>query len=247
MRKGTKLLVTASVFAVAMNANACMYGPPPEGYEYIPATPPTVVEEQQVQTQIPVEPAQWSMVTLGRYAVIRVLSVPVVEELSDEQTGDVVCGIEVLSAYNVEESLGGISELLIPAKDSAFFSEGDVFFVELGRMEHRNGENTYRIAEGDSGVIFAPYEGNRLVFTQRFMGNVSYEHLECYNGEISGYLWCLENGQEFYMEFDFRPFEEGMTTEETALFFEDLKRAKDAYDVVLEELRNEMMQGGKEQ
>lgn len=244
MRKGTKILVTASVFAVAMNANACMYGPPPEGYEGIRLTATPVVE-QQVQTQIPVEPAQWSLVTLGRYAVIRVLSVTNVENMPDGQSGDVVCGIEVLSAYNVEESLNTISELLIPAKESSLFSEGDVLFVELGRMVHRDGEDTYRIAEGESGAVFTPYEGNRLVVTQRFMGNVSYELLECYNGEIRGYQWAMEKGEEYYMPFDFRPFEEGMTTEETALFFEDLKKAKADYDVVLEELRNEMMGGAE--
>lgn len=247
MRKGTKMLVTASVFAVAMNANACMYGPP-EGYTYIPPTKTPVVELHQPTSEAvetPVEPATWYMVTMGRYAVIRMLSVPGVDNLSDKQNEDVVCGIEVLSAYNVEENLNTISEILIPAKDSSFVSEGDVLFVELGRMEHIDGENIYRIADGDSGAVFAPYEGERLVFTKRFMGNVSYELLECYNREIRGYQWAMEKGEEYYMPFEFRPFEEGMTTEETALFFEDLKKAKADYEVVLEGLRKEMT-GGSE-
>lgn len=247
MKKGTKMLMTASVFAVAMNANACMYGPP-EGYTYILPTKTPVVELHQPTSEAvetPVEPATWYMVTMGRYAVIRMLSVPGVDNLSDKQNEDVVCGIEVLSAYNVEENLNMISELLIPAKDSSLFSEGDVLFVELGRMVHRDGENTYRIADGDSGAVFAPYEGEGLVFTQRFMGNVSYELLECYNGEIRGYQWAMEKGEEYYMPFEFRSFEEGMTTEETALFFEDLKKAKADYEVVLEGLRKEMM-GGSE-
>ncbi len=214
------------------------------GYTYIPPTKTPVVELHQ-PTPETVEPATWYMATMGRYAVIRMLSVPGVEILSDKQDKDVVCGIEVLSAYNVEENLNTISELLIPAKDTSLFSEGDVLFVELNRLEHTDGETIYRIAERESGAVFTSYEEERLVFTQRFMGNVSYELLECYNGEIRGYQWAMKKGEGFYMPFEFRLFEEGMTTEETALFFEDLKKAKTDYEVVLERLRKEMT-GGSE-
>ena len=247
MRKGTKMLVTASVFAVAMNANACMYGPP-EGYTYIPPTKTPVVELHQPTSEAvetPVEPATWYMVTMGRYAVIRMLSVPGVDNLQDKQNEDVVCGIEVLSAYNVEENLNTISEILIPAKDSSLFSEGDVLFVELGRMVHRDGEDTYRIADGDSGAVFAPYKENRLVLSEEFRKTSLFDVLWLYNAQIEQYEAALEMGEEFYMEFKAPYFDDGLTTEETELFFENLKDAKKAYEVVLEKLRKEMM-GGSE-
>ena len=244
MRKGTKMLVTASVFAVAMNANACVYGPPPEDYDFIPPTVTTAVELHQPTLET-VEPATWYKVTMGRYAVIRMLSVPGDESLSDKQDKDVVCGIEVLSAYNVEENLNMISELLIPAKDTSLFSEGDVLFVELDRMVYINGEGRYTIKRGDYGPVYIPYTENQLNYSDISRWGILFELTEIYNFEIRSYRHYLDEGAEYYMPFDFRTFEEGMTTEETALFFEDLKKAKADYEVVLERLRKEMT-GGSE-
>ncbi len=241
MRKGTKMLVTASVFAVAMNANACVYGPPPEDYDFIPPTATTAVELHQPTLET-VEPATWYKVTMGRYAVIRMLSVPGDESLSDKQDEDVVCGIEVLSAYNVEENLNMISELLIPAKDSSLVSEGDVLFVELDGMEHAGGENIYRIAERESGLAFTPYKENRLILSEEFRKTSLFDVLWLYNAQIEQYEAALEMGEEFYMEFKAPYFDEGLTTEATELFFENLKDAKEAYEVVLEALRSGMIQ-----
>lgn len=120
------MLVTASAFSVALNVNSCAYGTP-EGYTYILSTVTPMVElhsPTQGTTESPVEPATWYTVNMGQYAVIRILSVPDEENVCDGQTGDAICGIEVLSAYNVEERPNTISQLLIPSKDISLFFEG---------------------------------------------------------------------------------------------------------------------------
>jgi len=230
MRRGAKVLVTASVFAVAINANACMYGPPPEGYEYIPLTPTMVAEDFHVI----VEPLDWYFAAMGQYAVVRLLSVEETEPENDEQTGDVLCGIEILSIYNPRLDLGIPSELLIPGEGSSSFSVGDVLFVELGSMEW-TGEayTTCRVMEGENGAIFTPFADNRLVLTEAFTKSFFYDSLALYNREIHEYRLSSEKGETFYMEFGTQPFEEGMTLEEMETFFLEFQKAKKDYEVVL--------------
>ncbi len=230
MRKGAKVLVTASVFAVAMNANACMYGPPPEEYENGSPTVTTVVEN----VQIIAEPPDWYFSAMGQYAVVRLLSVEKTEPVSDEASGDVLCEVEILSIYNPRLDLGIPSKIIIPGGDTASFSVGDVLFVELGPMEW-DGEaySTCGIMEGENGAIFAPYEENRLVLTEALTKSFFYDSLAWYNEDIQEYRLSLEKGETFFMEFGTQPFVEGMTPEETEVFFQEFQKAKKDYEVVL--------------
>lgn len=230
MRKGTKAFVTVSVFAVAMNANACVYGPPPEGYEYVPSTPTAVVENVHVIA----EPVDWYFSAMGQYAVVRLLSVTETEPENDDQTGDILCEIEIISIYNPRIDLGIPSEIIIPGEESSSFSAGDVLFVELGPMEW-TGEayTTSRLIEGENGVVLTPFVDNRLVLTEKFTKSFFYESLARYNEDIHEYRLSLEKGENYYMEFGTQPFEEGMTTEETAIFFREFQKAKRDYEVVL--------------
>ena len=230
MRKGTKLLVTASVFAVAMNANACMYGPPPEGYERIQSTPTTVVENLHVIA----EPPDWYFAAMGQYAVVRLLSAAEAESVFDGQTGGAVCEVELLSIYNPRLDLGLPSKIIIPVEDASSFSQGDVLFVELGSMKW-DGEayTTCQLMENEEGAIYAPYVDNRLVLTERFTRSFFYESLAVYNAEVQEYRVRSEKGESYYMEYGTRAFEEGMTPEETEVFFQEFQKAKKDYEVVL--------------
>ncbi|MBR6535907.1 MAG: hypothetical protein IKT67_01790 [Lachnospiraceae bacterium] len=230
MRKGTKLLVTASVFAVAMNANACMYGPPPEGYERIQSAPPPVVENLHVIA----EPPDWYFAAMGQYAVVRLLSAAETESVFDGQTGGAVCEVELLSIYNPRLDLGLPSKIIIPVEDASSFSQGDVLFVELGSMKW-DGEayTTCQLMENEEGAIYAPYVDNRLVLTERFTRSFFYESLAVYNAEVQEYRVQSEKGESYYMEYGTQAFEEGMTPEETEVFFQEFQKAKKDYEVVL--------------
>ena len=230
MRKGAKVLVTASVFAVAMNANACMYGPPPEGLQYSHTTPTVGVEESYVIA----EPVDWYFAAMGQYAVVRLLSVAETEPEDDNQTGEVLCGIEILSVYNPRLDLGLPTELIIPGEDGSSFSVGDILFVELGPAEWNGDSYTRcRIMEGENGAIFTPFVDNRLVLTEKLTKSFFYESLARYNEDIHEHRLSLEKGESFYMEFGTQPFVEGMTPEETEIFFQEFQKAKKDYEVVL--------------
>lgn len=230
MRKGTKLLVTASVFAVAMNTNACMYGPPPEEYERIQSTPTTVVENLHIIA----EPPDWYFAAMGQYAVIRLLSTAETESVFDGQTGRAICEVEILSIYNPRVDLGIPSKIIIPAEDASSFFEGNVLFVELGSMKW-DGEayTTCELMENEEGAIFTPYADNHLVLTERFTRSSFYESLAVYNAEVQEYRVQSEKGESYYMEYGTRAFEEGMTPEETEIFFQEFQKAKKDYEVVL--------------
>ena len=230
MRKGAKFFVTASVFAVAMNANACMYGPPPEGLQYKHTTPTVGVEESYVIA----EPVDWYFSAMGQYAVVRLLSVEETEQEDDNYTGEVLCGIEILSVYNPRLDLGLPTELIIPGEDGSSLSVGDILFVELGPAEWNGDSYTRcRIMEGENGAIFAPFVDNRLVLTEKLTKSFFYESLNLYNKNIQEYQLSLEKEEAYYMEFGTQPFVEGMTPEETEVFFQEFQKAKKDYEVVL--------------
>ncbi len=231
MRKGTKLLVTASVFAVAMNMNGCgVYGPPPEDYDDILPTATTAVEN----VHIIAEPPDWYFSAMGQYAVVRLLSVEETKTEDDTQTQALLCEIEILSIYNPRLDLGLPSELIIPGKDVSSFSIGDVLFVKLGPMKWTGEAYTAsELIETENGVVLTPFVDNRLVLTEEFTKSFFYESLAWYNEDVHEYRLSVEKGEDFFMEFGTQPFEEGMTTEETEIFFREFEQAKKDYEVVL--------------
>ncbi|MBQ3028045.1 MAG: hypothetical protein IJD26_03125 [Lachnospiraceae bacterium] len=238
MRKKTKFLVTASVFAAAMNMNGCgAYGPPPEGYDDILPTVTTAVENFQIIA----EPPDWYFSAMGQYAVVRLLSVEETKTEDDTQTEALLCGIEILSIYNPRLDLGLPSELIIPGKDVSSFSVGDVLFVELGPMKWTGEAYTAsELIETENGVVLTPFADNRLVLTEEFTKSFFYESLAWYNEDVHEYRLSVEKGEDFFMEFGNQSFEEGMTTEETETFFREFEQAKKDYEVVLNRIN-----GGK--
>lgn len=231
MKKSKTVLLATSIFTVAMNMNGCgVYGPPPEGYDDMLPTVAPVVENLHVIA----EPPDWFFSAMGQYAVVRLLSVAKEENGADGQTGDVRCEIEVLSIYNPRMDLGIPSEIIIPGEDSSSFSVGDVLFVELGPIKWTGEAYTEcRLVEEENGAVFTPFADNCLVLTEAFTKSTFYESLTVYNDGIEGYRLSLEKGEDFFMEFGSQPFEEGMTTEEAATFFEEFQKAKKDYEVVL--------------
>ena len=230
MRKGAKVFVTASVFAVAMNANACMYGPPPEGLQYKHTTPTVGAEESYVIA----EPVDWYFAAMGQYAVVRLLSVAETEPVSGGGAGDVLCEVEILSIYNPRLDLGIPSKIIIQGENTTSFSIGDVLFVELGSMKwDAEAYSTCEIMEGENGAIFAPFEDNRLVLTEKLTKSFFYESLARYNEDVQEYRLSVEKGEDYFMEFGTQPFVEGMTPEETEVFFLEFQKAKKDYEVAL--------------
>lgn len=233
MKKATKILVTVSVFSAAINMNGCgVYGPPPEGFDSVPPTATPVIENVRVIA----EPPDWYFSAMGQYAVVRLLSVAEEESVPDGQSGNVVCGIEILSIYNPRLDLGLPSIIKIPGEDSASFAEGDVLFVELGPVKY-DGEaySTCSLRVGEKGAIFAPFTDNRLVLTPALSTSMFYSSLSVYNDQIQEYRLKSEKGEAYFMEFGTQLFEEGMTTEQVETFFQEFQKAKKDYEVVLKE------------
>lgn len=233
MRKNKTVLLVGSIFAVAVNMNGCgVYGPPPEEFVNLQPTVAPVVENLHVIA----EPPDWYFSAMGQYAVVRLLSVEESKPVSEGQTGEVLCKIESLSIYNPRLDLGIPSELIIPGEEVSSFSVGDVLFVELGPIEW-DGEaySMCRVTEGEKGAVYSPFTNDGLVLTEALKKSSFYESLTVYNNGIEGYRLSLEKGEDFFMEFGSQPFEEGMTTEETATFFEEFQKAKKDYEVVLKE------------
>ncbi len=238
MRKRTKFLVTASMFAVAMNMNGCgAYGPPEEFEPWRnmeqPAYGVPYYYEEPTATVAPTE-AGWYKLTKGTFAVLRIVSVPQAVPEGEEAPADAVYGVEMLSFYDGNGvDLSNVSGISLRFEDRYLFSEGEVLFVELEAAVQEN-----------DGVIYpVHYEKDRPVCTW-FVSDGETEGLEiiqcfeqqrCYDYlyEFNAYTeWNYKVNQAGAEDTTAEPvyFADGLTVEEAALFFDAITKAKEEYE-----------------
>jgi len=233
MRKRTRFFVTASMFAMAMNMNGCgVYGPPEEfapwqNMEQTAYGVPYYYEEPTA-TVSPLE-SGWYKLTQRTFAVLRIVSVP--QEIPDgEEIENVVYGIEMLSFYDTKErDLSQLSKISLKVKDRYLFSEGDVLFAELGTTLQVGDEAVYQIQYAKDRPVYTGFEHDgeeyRLKISSGFMQQVFYEYLYDFNAYTE---WNYKVNQVGRKDTAGEPayFEDGMTVEEAALFFDAIKKAK---------------------
>lgn len=242
MRKGTKFLMTASMFAVMMNMNGCgAYGPPPEEFEpgwnmVQPAY--GVPYDYEVPTASMIHPTEmdWYKLTKRRYAVIRLISVPKEEFEKGEPSEHVICNAEVLSYYDGEGAdLSTVSMISLRREDLYLFSDGDVLFAELGPKRQEDDKVWYMLRYyGAEGPIYTPFTENQLILTQEFKTHEGYNWLWNYNAMIEWNRKEVEAGREAEFKHESPYFEEGVTTEDVAIILDNLKAAKEEYEVTTE-------------
>lgn len=251
MKKGKKLLVTASLVSTAMvvggcrflpwaNSNACVYGPPPEEYDPsrnieasvygVPYYEPQVTPEPVVPTE-----QDWYQLTKGCYAVLRILSISSEEAKEEVAPTDVLCGVEVLSFYDAEdEDLSGISMLSVRQEDLGLFSEGDVVFVELGAKAQEDGNAWCQLGYEMGIPVYTPFVDNCLTVTPEFEGFTLHDRFWDYNAMIEWNRKEVEFGREAEFQHESPYFDNGATTEDVAVIFECLRLAKEQYEGTLE-------------
>ena len=177
----------------------------------------------------------WYGLTLERFAVIRMVSVPKVEIENRCSIDMITCGVETLSWYDsTEDDLGTMSEITVKRKDIPLFSEGDVLLIKLLRWSRMDGASGYCIedciADDMDAPMYAPFVDNRLVITESLKKSEYWNYFLAYNAQIEQCKAATREGTPVYMEFDLVCFEEGMTPEEMAQFFISLKKAKKRYE-----------------
>lgn len=233
MRKRTRFFVTASMFAMAMNMNGCgVYGPPEEFAPWQnmeqPAYGVPYYYEEPTATVSPQE-SGWYKLTQRTFAVFRIVSVP--QEITEgEEKENVVCGIEMLSFYDTKErDLSQLSKIALKVKDRYLFSEGDVLFAELGTTLQVGDEAVYQVQYAKDRPVYTGFEHDgeeyRLKISSGFMQQVFYEYLYDFNAYTE---WNYKVNQVGRKDTAGEPayFEDGMTVEEAALFFDAIKKAK---------------------
>ena len=243
MRKRSKFLVTASIFAVAMNMNGCgAYGPPDEFDPWWniaePAYGVPYYYEEPTATIAPTE-SGWYKLTQRAFAVLRIVSVPQKVQEEEETPADAVYGIEMLNFYDGNGAdLCKMTGISLRFKDRYLFSEGDVLLVELGA----------NLQEGDEGIYQVQYEKDRPVHTWFEYDGEAY-HLEILQGfkrqTLYDYLYDFNAYTEWNYKVNQREgsedsltepvyFEDGMTIEEAAVFFDAITKAKEEYETAKE-------------
>lgn len=251
MKKGKKLLVTASVVSTAMivggcrflpwaNSNAAVYGPPPDDYDPrwniaqpaygVPYYEPDITSEPIAPTE-----QDWYKLTKGCYAVLRILSVPSEEVKENDATAEVRCGVEVLSFYDADgEDLSGISMLSVRPEDLRLFSEGDVLFAELGAKAQEDGNAWCQLGYEWGIPVYAWFTENHLDWSSEFEELTLYDWFWDYNAMIEWNRKEVEFGREAEFQHESPYFEVGATTEDVAVIFECLRLAKEQYEGVTE-------------
>jgi len=233
MKKRTKFLVTASMFAMTMNMNGCgAYGPPEEFAPWRnmdqPAYGVPYYYEEPTATISPME-SGWYKLTQRTFAVLRIVSVP--QEISEgEEPENAVYGIEMLSFYDGNGTdLSKMSGVSLRFEDCYLFNEGDVLFVELGAMLQEGNEEIYQVQYEANRPVYTwfEYDGEvyHLKIKQGFKQQVFYEYLYDFNAYTE---WNYKVNQYGGTDTLTEPvyFEDGMTVEEAALFFEAITKAK---------------------
>lgn len=229
MRKGTKFLVTASVFAVAMNMNGCgAYGPPEEfDPRWNIAEPAYGVPYYYEDPMATVEPTEagWYKLTQRTFAVLRIISVP--QEVSEgEEPENAVYGVEMLSFYDGNEAdLSNLSGISLRFEDRFLFSERDTLFVELGTALQENDGLLYQVKYDAIGPVYTRFVGDALELSDELKEHECYEYLYDFNAYIE---WNYKVNRAGAEDTVAEPvyFEDGMTVENAAVFFDEIAEAK---------------------
>lgn len=230
MRKKTKFLVTASVFAAAMNMNGCgAYGPPeefdPRWNMEEPAYGVPYYYEDPTVTVAPTE-AGWYRLTQRSFAVLRIVSVPQEVPEGEEAPSDAVFGVEMLSFYDANGTdLSNLSEISLRFEDRFLFSEGDTLFVELGTALRENDGLLYQVQYDAIGPVYTRFAGDVLEISEELKEHECYEYLYDFNAYIE---WNYKVNRAGADDVIAEPvyFEDGMTVENAAVFFTEIAEAK---------------------
>ena len=226
MKKSKTALLFTSIFAAAVNMNGCgVYGPP----EFDPSqniAQPEYGAPYYMEPTMAVTTTEMDWLRENRYAVFRVVSVPEVLPEEEEIPEYVICGVELLSCYaGNDENLSKLSRISFRGEDLHLFDEGNVIFAELGEGVPEDETFCYEVKYDVYGPVMNRFIDRKLVVWEEFRNHESYKCFLDFNGYTE---WnYLVNQTGIVNESTGEPvyFTDGMTVEDTALFFAALEKA----------------------